>query len=196
MATQKEKKQQAMLAAIICAILAAVLIQYLPGFSIAALMQEREQNEIDLDKTVSQLTRYKKALAHEKLDREQAELDKLALAEMEAQVRELDPRFWFLRVFDEDGQKLFGIRASKTAMVDNKPAPENMRLPQKDIYSYKVTVDGSFTQIGNFIAHLENKYPLLAVRSISLKSSSADGSMCTAEVVFRVLKKSDEKKTQ
>lgn len=184
-----------MLAAIICAIVAAVLIEYLPGFSIAALMQEREQNEIDLDKTVSQLTRYKKALAHEKLDKEQAEMDKAALVEMEAQVRELDPRFWFLRVFDEDGQKLFGIRASKTAMVDNKPAPEGMRLPQRDIYSYKVTVDGTFTQIGNFLAHLENKYPLLAVRSISLKSGSADGSMCTAEVVFRVLKKSDEKKT-
>ncbi|GEM_PF-3070633 len=195
MPSQKEKKQTAMLAAIVCVIVAVVLIQYLPGFSIAALMAEKEQNEIDLDKTVTQLIRYKKALASEKLDREQAVLDKAALEEMESQVRELDPRFWFLRVFDEDGQKLFGIRTSKTALVDNKPTPEGMRLSQRDVYSYKVTVEGTFNQIGNFIAHMENKYPLLAVRSISLKSPTPDGAMCTAEVVFRILKKSDEKKT-
>jgi hypothetical protein len=180
MSSPKEKKQTAMLAAIVCAILAVVLIQYLPGYSIAALMAEKELNEIELDNVVSQLTRYKKALAHEKHDKEQAELDKKALEEMETHVRELDPRFWFLRVFDEEGQKLFGVRASKTAQVDSKPTPEGMRLPQRDVYSYKVTVDGSFTQIGNFVAHLENKYPLLAVRSLSLKSGSPDGSVCTA----------------
>jgi hypothetical protein len=195
MPSPKEKKQTALLAALVCAILAVVLIQYLPGYSIAALMAEKELNEMELDKVVSQLTRYKKALAHEKLDREQAERDRKALEEMESHVRELDPRFWFLRVFDEEGHKLFGVRTSKTAQVDNRPAPEQMRLPQKDIYSYKVSVDGTFNQIGSFVAHLENKYPLLAVRSISIKSAAADGSACTAEIVFRVLKKSDEKKT-
>jgi hypothetical protein len=207
MRAAKEKKQVALLVAILMAFGVCMLlgVPYQHGYSVFGLMEERSNRDAQLSVIEQKLDAYRKARAAENLDKEQSARDAAALKEMEAQVQGLDPQLWFARMFDEDGEKLFNIRTSKPGRVEVRPVPDGMGIPPKkipddrsakqgeklaplEIFSYRVTVEGGFNDIGKFIAHVENKYPLLAIRSISLKGGGADNSGCTAEIVFRVLK--------
>jgi hypothetical protein len=207
MQSTKEKKQVALLIALLLAFGVCLLLgmPYEHGYSVFGLMSELSKREADLVVVEQKLVAYQKARAAEKLDKEQSQRDAEALKWMEAQVQGPDPQLWFARMFDEDGERLFNIRTSKPGRVEVKPVPEGMGLPLKEIpdqtdgdktkrlapmefFSYKITVEGGFNDIGRFIAHVENKYPLMAIRSISLKGGEANDSVCTAEIVFRVLK--------
>ena len=195
MPVQKEKKQTATLIAIIMVIAIVVLSGGLSvvgvpplQFSFVGLRDSLRQEYDELKKLDDKLQFYNKTKINQKRDEEQAKLDQETLDAVEAQLLGVDPQMWFIEVFNRDGAQ-FKVRLSNYRKGRPSSMPAGMKLPNCQLFTYTASVEGTFNEIGKFIAHVENKYPLLAVRTISLRGRSADNPTCEGELEFRILAK-------
>jgi hypothetical protein len=187
MPAHKENKQSVVLAVLLFLIAAVVLWYYMPGFALDPLKGELDKANADARGTLDLITRTQRDLAKEKSDQEELNKEQQRLARVWQQIVERDPDIWFMGNLSQDASgRIFLTSWSKGV---EEALPEGMKLPRCQLYRPKVEAKGSFNELGDFIAFVENKYPHLFLKSISIRGQSAEDDRCEASLVFGILTK-------